>query len=65
MPAPREPASPDDAKADSKAGEQRSPTSTDTPAPATREGVDKEHDSPGRRWGDALGIERDSAPLDE
>ena len=48
----------------SQAGGQHT-TGAVAETPADRQGGDIASETPGRRWGDALGIERDTAPLDE
>ncbi len=58
----------DPASADQEAGpadDKRPCPSDDSLAPARQQGISIEDGKPVRRWGDALGIERDSAPLDE
>ena len=66
MSAPREPRDPAPAdEADQETGDPRQRPSDDSIAPDRQDGINIENGKPVRRWGDALGIERDSAPLDE
>lgn len=69
MPIPRQPHDPAPAdQADQEAGpaaDKRPRPSDDSIAPDRQEGISIEDGKPVRRWGDALGIERDSEPLDD
>ena len=72
MPIPRQPHDPAPAdQADQEAGpadqsgHARQRPSDDSLAPDRQQGISIEDGKPVRRWGDALGIERDSAPLDD